>query len=274
MTQFEFVERATATIASNRRASMVRRELLSHLDMKQTELIENGIDVVDAEKLALESMGDPAIIADQYYLPRTSLKLGTLILAGIPLLGSAILALQSPPDVLIWMIVVATIAVIAEPGASLTVRFHGLGQTLNASRLLVGVSALEGLAQVIIMLSGIGSPTGPLLVIVEFIISWLIVLYLCWQRQPGSRWTPGALAWMASLPFLAIGGSAFWLSHWNSAFLVWWEQLRSFTMMGMSLAASVFVLAHLWEVIQALKARDVHASAKRATRLSSAPQQD
>ena len=127
MTPYDFLEQATASIHSNRQAREVRQELLSHLYLKQAKLEEHGIDPGQAEMDALRSMGDPAAMAADYAVPETRLKWVGVFLGGIPLFITAVLSMGGHADgILMWLVVLGTMAVIMEPGRTLANRLRGL----------------------------------------------------------------------------------------------------------------------------------------------------
>lgn len=254
MTPFEFLEQATATIPSNRRANSVRRELYSHWMLKTADLVEGGMDPAAAEQAAMESLGDPAVIAAAYHVPRSPLRLGAALLAGAPLFITAVLTAYRPADIVLWLTVLGTVAAIAEPGASLKARFLSLKSLVESSRLIVAVAALSGIADAV---NNFGGATKILLVC---FVPWLAVLYLCWQRTSDSRLTPFAMGWMTSFSSILAGLLVFGLRLPGSA---WSDGFSAIS--GILVPFSVFVLAYLWEFVQWMRSREGRLFSPRVT---------
>ena len=270
MTLHDFLEQSTATISSNKRAREVRRELLSHLQLKAAELEAGGVAASEAESDALRSLGDPAAIAQDYAVPEVRIKIGWAMLGAIPLFIAAAAALHSPSTILMWLVVLGTAAVIAEPGATLAARLSGLWRTLKNSPLILAAGAASGLAAALSTF-GAGGPWSSLF---EFFGPWLAVLYCCWQRSPERPAAPFSMVWITNAAFWAVGGSAFLLLGAASPRESYYYNAGSMVTVGLAVTISEWALAYAWEGIQWLRHHDTRISRARRTTLETASQED
>lgn len=268
MTLHDFLEQSTATIPSNKHAGDVRRELLSHVLLKADEWEASGLDPTDAVDAALKSMGDPAIIAQDYLVPQTRIQLGWALLGGIPLLIAAMAAINTPSNILAWLIVLGTIAVIVEPGATLAARLGRMWNTMQTSPLILAAGAASGLAAALYTVN-IG---GPLSMLFEFFGPWLAVLYCCWQRSNERPATPFSMVWVSNAAFWAIGGSAYLLLRAASPHPYYSSSMVN---IGLAVTVSIWALAYAWEGVQGLRRRDTRlARTRRQTTLKAAAPDD
>lgn len=273
MTPYDFLEQATATIPSNRQAREVRQELLSHLLLKQAELEENGLDPTQAEAEAIQSMGSPADIAEDYAIPETRLKFGWALVGVIPLGITAIVSLENGGNILMWLAVMGTIAVIAEPGRTLNGRLRGLWHTVQKSSIIVAAGAAAGLVTALATFS-IGS-WGAVAGLFEFFGPWLAVLYSCWQRSSEHPATPLSMVWVTNGAFWLMGGSAYLLLHATASSRVFgYDTLHPMVVVGLSLTISEWALAHLWDGVQWLRTHQTRFAKSRPLILRTISQAD
>lgn len=259
MTQFEFLEQATRSLVSNQRAAEVRRELLAHLNMKVEDLIKDGVDEDDAHELAMQSLGDPEEIARAYQSPVRSQRLGWRIWGAIPILFAVGMTLTNPIYALLWLIVVAVIAIMAEPGLSLNARIFGVVSGVSNGRLLVYSGAVAGVAAALGTLGPGGPVSSAIVSMVEFVLPLLMVLYVCWQgdRSRAAK-TPYAMASVVSTSFLVTGVIVFSIGHWDLVNWQWIGALHPITTVGVFLLPLLLLAtAFAWEIAEWLRRHDI-----------------
>ncbi len=261
MTRYDFVERATASIASNKRASQVRRELYSHLVMKEADLVAEGKSANEARDLAIAGMGDPALVADGYAAPRTSpLRVAGVLLAGVPLVAAGVLTANSPPYIMVLVLALLTVAVFYAPGDTLPERLQELAETFREGRLLALLGGIAGLA------AAIAPGMNALFFLFEIAAPWLGVLYISWQRNRlAPRLTPYAMTWIVAGSASITGGVIYALA--NAGRLPWWQWVDDFhavaAMTGLLLPISVMALGTGWNAVLWLRRRYVRLKVLR-----------
>lgn len=252
MTQFEFLERATSSVRSNQRAAEIRRELAGHLAMKEADLMKDGMDSMQAHNEAMQSLGDPSEIAEGYQSPVMHRRLGWKAMAAIPLVVAVGMTLANPVYALLWLVVVAVIAIMAESGLSLRSRLSGVVRGVASARLLLFGGAVSGMMAALGTLGTGGSVVSAFLPIVEFVVPVLIVLYVCWQGAgTGKPSTPYAMAGIMSGAFLVTGTFIFSIGHWNVVSWEWISALHGVTTVGViGLPILLLATAFGWEAAQ------------------------
>ncbi len=222
MNRFEYVERATATIASNRRAAAVRRELLSHIDLACADLMAAGTPAEEAEREALAHLGDPILVADEYQTPRR--WWGAVPPVYWLALPAALVSLWASVDLrlaVIWYIAAAVVALAAVPGTTLRGRFAEAWAVLRERRDLVRAGAIAGAAAA---LATFGQPPylwATALSLVEIVVPALVVLHRTWQRAMDGReidFLPASAAVAAGFACAAL--PLFVVGQWR---LPWWQ---------------------------------------------------
>lgn len=261
MTQFEFLETATSSIRSNQRAAAVRRELAGHLDMKATDLMQEGMEASQAQNEAMDSLGDPRDIADAYQSPVMHRRLGWKAIAGIPLLFAVGMTLENPVYALLWLTVAAVIAIMAESGLSLRARLSGVITGVISARILLYGGAVAGIAAALGTLGPGGPITSAMEAMVEFVVPVLIVLYVCWQgTSAGTTRTPYAMVSIVSAAFLVVGTFVFSIGHWNVATWEWVGALQPVATAGViGLPLLLLATAFGWDAAVWLRWNDLRS---------------
>ena len=228
--RFEYVERATATIASNRRAAAVRRELLSHIDLKCADLVQGGAIPEEAERTALESLGDPILIAEAYHLPRRSELIPPVYWLAVPaFLFSVIVAVRAELAPA-WLVAVGVLAIGTVPGESLQQRGRQVAALVGGQRQMAWAGSIAGVA------AALGTFGNPPLILtgfldsVEVMVPALVVLHEAWQRyQHGRDQDPLRQAGVVATSFLVAGGVVFTLGQWRLPNWLWLNNVTVLT---------------------------------------------
>lgn len=263
MDLLEYLETVTEGIPSNVRARVVRREISAHFAQLKSEMMTDGYDPVEAEKLAFERLGDPhALSREMASSERVSLRRpGGQALATVIAIVGALWTPSYPPAIALVLGGGLAGTVLRGGVFSLRELVTSLASAVRRARWLVSVTAV--LAIVIgawpLIAAGIHDslwriPGGVLLPYPALALLALALVLLVRQfvRDPGEGWILAYLG-AAVIPALAIlTGLILWriypappsryvdwfvgpsmvgpngaLLFWTSGFpqgLPWWEQ--------------------------------------------------
>lgn len=270
MTPYDFLEDATASIASNRKAAEVRRELYAHFLMKVDDLVAEGMDRQTAEEGAIASLGDPTEIAAGY-LPvyaasPASHSTRSYILAAIPLILVMIAAANRPSYAVVWVVLATAIAGMLISGKTWQQRVQALYRLIREVPLLWAVGLLGGAAAAIgtVSLSG----ENGILFLFEFLLPWLALLFYRWrEREMVEKTNAFHLAWVVSSAYLVAGGLVFILTHLDVNPTTAYSTVQPVTTVGVSLLPiSLLALSYAWDWVQTV---GVHRFRFSLTRQSS-----
>jgi len=250
MIPYDFLEEATASIASNHKAAGVRRELYAHFLMKVEDLIAEGIDAEVAQERALESLGDPKEIADGYrpaYAVATESHLSRwYLLAGLPLIIAAVAAVNRPSYAIVWFVLSTALAWMLAQGKTWQQRTQALVDLFRETPLLWAVGLLGGAAAAIGRATA--SSENGVLFLLEFLLPWLAFLLFRWrERDLAQKANAFHLTWVVATAFLIAGGLVTILTHLNGSPALGYGYLGSVPTIGvLFLPLSLLGLSYLW----------------------------
>ncbi|MGM0845010.1 MAG: FtsW/RodA/SpoVE family cell cycle protein [Bacillota bacterium] len=179
----EYLSKVISKVKSKEAHSMIKKELSNHMEELSQSFQERGLSVKDADKKAMQEMGDPSTVGknmNHLHKPRMDWLLVVLfvILAGIsflPLIGSvSVPSLSFMKTQAVWL-VIAVLALIGflffdyRKLKGLWMYFYGGGLILFFTTFLVGVE-LNGAKRWI----SFGGMTidGPAISLFLFLIAW------------------------------------------------------------------------------------------------------
>jgi hypothetical protein len=221
MNRYEYLERATASIPSNRRAADVRKELQGHIEMKRRDFLQAGLSSDEAEAQALQSLGDPAEVAAGYERPAVLPGRRAGYLLALPLTFSMVLAIASPgAGLVVWLVLLAVIWAGPQRDGTVRERLERVRADIGRYRLVAWGALASGVATALYTL---GSPPplwGGFLIAATFLAVGLSTFYEIWTRdRHGRDLEPWLMAAVGALAYLAASLTVMALGHWNEDWL-------------------------------------------------------
>ncbi len=273
MTPYDFLEAATASIASNSKASEVRRELYAHFLMKVEELVAEGMDSQQAEARALESLGDPREIADGYRpafaVNPQSHPSRWYLLAALPLIMAAVATVNRSSYAIVWGVLSTALAGMLAPGKAWQQRATGLFHLLREVPLLWVFGLLGGTAAAIGTATGAGE--NGVVFLLEFLLPWLGFLFYRWrEREFAQKRNAFHLTWVVSTAFLVAGGMVYALVHLNVNPAMAYVSAGPVTTIGvLFLPVSMLALSYVWNWAQSTGLRRFSLAVRRQSKVDS-----